>query len=380
MLVGSLIGDAMGGPLEFASDDIRRPYAINARQWADERRLTTADAESMRRDWTLMSYQTVRPDAAPYGPWLNNSPAGTLTDDSRHKIILIRAMRSATGAVTALNIATEMIRFQPKIDELPNALTRSMIDEGFAEYRFAAHWLIGERDPSLARPLERLWAGVDNCSGQMMMTPLAACFAGKPVEAYHACFELDCFDAPIARDITSAIVAGLAAVLGNDADALPVDARWRLLEETMRDVDPFRIADVPFVGRPLHQWMSLAQSIVDRADGSPRVAYRLLETDGKPVYYWDAHFTWLVAIVLLKIADYDPAVAMALAIDFGHDTDSYAQLIGAMIGAVCGRDVFPESLRTTVESELAIQYGERTDEWLDVLDRQAEYFVHRQRK
>ena len=97
--------------------------------------------------------------------------------------------------------------------------------------------------------------------------------------------------------------------------------------------DPFRFRDVPFAGRQLDRWLDLSDSIVQRARGCPATMYRLLEQEGKPVYYWDAHFTLLVPLTMLKACRFNPLAAMHLTLDFGHDTDSYAQVLGAMIGA-----------------------------------------------
>ncbi len=137
----------------------------------------------------------------------------------------------------------------------------------------------------------------------------------------------------------------------------------------MREVDPFRLADVPFVGRPLDGWLDLADSIVARADGKPKVAYKLLETEGKPVYFWDAHFTLLVPLVMLKLCKYDPLSAMHLTIDFGHDTDSYAQVLGAIVGAVHGDAVFPTPMVDCITRQLEVEFGESVDNWLNVLEK-----------
>jgi len=39
LLLGSLLGDAMGGPLEFASDENRKGNVVAARQWDASRQL-----------------------------------------------------------------------------------------------------------------------------------------------------------------------------------------------------------------------------------------------------------------------------------------------------------------------------------------------------
>ena len=63
---------------------------------------------------------------------------------------------------------------------------------------------------------------------------------------------------------------------------------------------------------------------------------------------------------------------MQLSIDFGHDTDSYAQVLGAMAGAVHGLDIFPMSMADAVESRLLADYGESVDSWVATLGRAAD--------
>ena len=44
-------------------------------------------------------------------------------------------------------------------------------------------------------PVERLWAGISNCSGQMALPPIAAIFPGSPERAYRETFAVDFIDA-----------------------------------------------------------------------------------------------------------------------------------------------------------------------------------------
>ena len=366
LLIGSLLGDAMGGPLEFATNENRKGNVVGARQWAETRRLEESTIAEIASKTTLMSYEKVRPEPAAYGPWLPHAPAGTITDDSRWKIILIRAIRDAQDSgskrLTQDDIARQICKFRPKANRAPDEATQKLIDEGLHEYRLAANWILGKRDPKVALPLDRLWAGIPNCSGQMMLLPLAIRHAGDPEAAYRESFELNFIDSAGAKDIASAIVAGLASVLGTAKDDSD-QQRWQRLVNTMQSVDPFRFNEVPFAGRPLNKWLKLVDSIIERAKGRPAVAYRLLETEGKPVYFWDAHFTLVVALTLLKLSDYDAMCSLALAIDFGHDTDSYAQLIGAFSGAVLGKDAFPQEMCQILNKRLKEDYGEDVTQW-----------------
>jgi ADP-ribosylglycohydrolase len=74
-----------------------------------------------------------------------------------------------------------------------------------------------------------------------------------------------------------------------------------------------------------------------------------------------------VALTLLKLSEFNALCALHLAIDFGHDTDSYAQLIGAMAGAVDGAEIFPTAMGQTVARRLKADYGEDVSDWVKLL-------------
>ncbi len=379
MLLGSLIGDACGGPVEFLPPEAVQGIMPAARTWDDDRVLSRDEINRLAKSLPMLDYKTLRPETAPYGPWVAQAPAGTLTDDSRHKIILMRALRQMLREdrdhLSEQDLARALLSFTPQSGVAPDRELALLVQEGLQEYRMASRWMLGERDLERSLPVERLWAGVSNCSGQMALLPLAGVFPGQPERAYREVFRLDFIDAPIARDIASAINAGLSAVLDSQVNGMTEQARWELLLRTIRETDPYRFAEVPFAGRQLNRWLDLVDSIVERSQGRPKVAYRLLETEGKPVYYWDAHFTLLVPLTMLKICEFDPLAAMHLTLDFGHDTDSYAQIVGAMAGAVHGMNIWNESLSGPVESRLANDYGESIADWQRLLAQSAKIWV-----
>ena len=360
-----------GGPVEFGSGTDVDQVLPNTRAWPADRRWNEAEAQRLAESLTLHSYQTLRPDPAPYGPWAREAAAGTITDDSRHKIVLMRTMKLVAERdafpLTPEHLAQQFLEFCPQAGQAPEGELAELCAEGMRQYRYAARWLLGERDLTRARPLERLWAGTDNCSGQMLLPPLAAVFPGDPSAAYLAAFAIDFVDAPLARDMAAALVAGLAAVLDQNLDGSSPARRWQVLLQAMRDTDPFAIAEVPFAGRPLLALMDQAEQIAEAAAGRPGELFRRLEEEGRPQYWWDAHFTLLVPLAVLHFTDFDPLAALHLTLDFRHDTDSYAQVLGCWVGAVCGEEVFPESLRHPVALRLAADYSESIDAWQQLL-------------
>ena len=67
--------------------------------------------------------------------------------------------------------------------------------------------------------------------------------------------------------------------------------------------------------------------------------------------------------------DYDPVASLQLSIEWGHDTDSYAQLVGAFIGAVHGVALFDSAMRRTVTRRLKGDYGADLDACVTLLER-----------
>lgn len=370
LLMGGLLGDALGGPIEFLDKPATKARLTNAREWPDSKTVNPSELDRLGKTIPLLDYRGIRDDTAAYGPWRRSAPAGTVTDDSRHKIVLVRAMALAKQMqrqVSRADLARAFIDFKSHADRDESQDLQALNEEGLREYRYASQWVLGERDLQKARPLARLWAGVNNCSGQMMFPPLAIPFAGQPSQAYLATYELNFIDAPMARDMCAGIVAGLAACLSDKLETASDEQRMLVLLDALRNTDPFGYVDVPYAGRRLHHWMDKAQELAERADGKPKELYRLLEQEGKPVFWWDAHFTLLVPLCILHFCDYHPLAALHLTLDFGHDTDSYAQLLGCIIGAIHGVKLFPADQRERVLHQLQEDYGEDVEGWLEVL-------------
>ena len=372
LLIGGLLGDALGGPVEFKSGPDVDAALPNTRSWPDDRRVSQTELEALAESIKLHGYEALRPDTAPYGPWIASAPAGTVTDDSRHKMVLMRALSHAAKTrnwpLNQRDLAKQYSDFRPNPKKKHDQQTDALNEEGMREYVYAARWVLGERDLDRAKPIERIWSGISTCSGQMLLPPLSAVFPGRPNAAYRAAFDINFVDAPEARDFAAALVAGLAAVLDRQVDDWPARKRWDLLLRTMRTTDPFEFAAVPFAGRPLHRWLDLAKKIATEAKGQPAELFRRLETDGKPVYWWDAHFTLVVPLAILHFCDFNPLASLQLCLDFRHDTDSYAQVAGCLVGAVEGADVFPNRLTKPLLVAVEDQYSVRIEEWMSALD------------
>ncbi len=372
LLVGSLIGDAAGGPLEFKTRQELAEFDTPLKVWADDERLTPELLHQHGAAFRLLPYDELRPDPAPYGQWTERAPAGTLTDDTRMKIFVVRAIRRAYDegrSVTARDVASELIAFGQDTRLLARPGYAKLCGEWLEQWSPAAHWLLGEREPGKAFPPERLWAGMGTVAGQMALLPLAAAMPGDPQAAYESAYRVGFFDNGPAKDINSAIVAGLSAALAAKIDTGEESPPhgWQALERAVRDVDPYRYSSIPWVERPAVRWLDFALDAADRADRCPARLFAILENELGARTWWEAHATYASAFAIARLCDYHPLASLQLALELGHDTDSTAQLLGALVGAVYGAVAFPAEMRELVTARLAADYDEQLEDWVDLL-------------
>ncbi|MCS7467401.1 hypothetical protein NZK35_12170 [Stieleria sp. ICT_E10.1] len=249
-------------------------------------------------------------------------------------------------------MAAEYLRQLRHVDETAES-TAALDHDGFKPYRDAARWWTAKSQHAPANvasepayPPERLWAGVANCSGQMALLPLAAVFPGKPVAAYEATYAIDFLDSDRAVDFCAAINSGIAEVLSdrhNDSDP-------NTRKQTLIQTDPYHYTDIPFTDRPFAQWLGRGRQWAESADRDPRQLFEKLEQDGKPHYWWDAHFTFVVPLAIMHLCRDDPC---RIGRRRQHE-----------LHAACNASR-PSSSRTNIDSE-AIASLETKRQWIDI--------------
>ncbi|HAV62578.1 MAG TPA: hypothetical protein DCY13_09460 [Verrucomicrobiales bacterium] len=362
LMVGSMIGDALGGPIEFQPAERIAALVNPPRRWQFGDVMDEAARKETGQRLELRAYTDLRPEPQPYAHWIPNAPAGTITDDSRHKLILLEAFKRAeeTGRwpLTVNHYAQAHLDWpkRPAIQGRPSYA--ALCTDWLREWEQGARWVLGERDPATALPPERMWGGLPTCSGQMALLPLAALFPGRPEQAYRATYQLGFFDNGFGKDLNAALVAGLAAALVQPATTpAEISEAWTAIETAMRQTDPYAYAKVPWVTRPVDRWLGLARKLAREADRQPARLFAALEAEFQQTIKWEAQVPFVVAFACLKLCDHDPLAALQLSVEWGHDTDSYAQVVGAFIGAVHGAGVFPETMRNAVEARLSADFG-----------------------
>jgi ADP-ribosylglycohydrolase len=96
LITGTLIGDALGGPIEFQGHAEIQASPNPPKLWTDTNDfINDAVLKAARDRMYFREYKYVLPQVQSYGSWTENAPPGTVTDDSRHKIILMQMLRTA---------------------------------------------------------------------------------------------------------------------------------------------------------------------------------------------------------------------------------------------------------------------------------------------
>jgi len=373
LLLGSLIGDALGGPIEFQGHPQIQATPHPPKLWKEDELINEAEIQKARERILFREYKYLRPVPEPYAHWSFNAKPGTITDDSRHKIILMHMLRNALQEnqwpVKETHLAkaylswsnSNTIKRHPGYD----TLCAQWLNESYK----AINWLLGSRQTGNAYPLQRLWNALPTCYGQMSLLPLAAIYPGEPVKAYTAAYKLAYFDNGFARDMNSALVAGLAKALILDPEKRSNEELWKEVIDAIRNTDPYAYAEVPWSERAVNRWLDLADLYVQRAGGSPAKLFDQLEKELANDVKWEAHVPFVVIFSVLKICQYDPLAALQLSIEWGWDHDSYAQLLGAFVGAIYGTEIFKQQLTQTVSERLMLDYDEDINEWAGTLEK-----------
>jgi ADP-ribosylglycohydrolase len=386
MLIGTLIGDAFGGPFEFQPQESWSKLPEPPKVWNADEELDAEALAALRRRVRLRSYRHLRPRPEPYAHWSADAAPGTITDDSRHKIILLTALRRVTAArrwpLAGADLAQAYCDWPPADLKVRHPGYEDLSRDWLEEYRFAARWVLGERDPARALPPERLWASMPTCVGQMCLVPLAALFPGEPSAAYLAAWNVAWGDNGFGRDMNAGLVAGLAVALAEpEHRAKPEDtskplAGWLAVEAGLRQTDPLRFQKVPWSQRAVDRWLDKAARLAAEAQRRPARLFAALDKEFAETIAWEAQVPFTVVFACARLCDGDPLATLALSTEWGKDTDSYAQLAGAFAGALHGQSVFPASVREAVEQRLQEDYGEDLDAWLRVLS-EARRLAHR---
>ncbi len=374
LLLGTFIGDALGGPIEFQGHPEIQASPNPPKLWTDTNEIINdAALKAAAERLYFREYKYVLPFAQSYGCWAANAPPGSVTDDSRHKFIFLHMLRNAQQkkliAVNDITLANAYLTWSKSKTITTHPGYDTMCPQWLDESYKAINWLKGNREPGKAYPLERLWNALPTCYGQMALTPMAALYPGQPEKAYLSAYNIAWFENGFAKDMIAAINAGLSKALTLDPTKMTNEQLWTEVINTMKNTDPYDYKKVPWCERQVDRWMNLSDYYVKEANGSPAKLFALLDKEFMYTTKWEAQVPYNFIFCCLKICKYDPLAAMQMSIEWGNDHDSYAQLLGAFVGAIYGPEIFTNELKTTITKRLRLDYDEDIDECVNTLEK-----------
>jgi hypothetical protein len=136
----------------------------------------------------------------------------------------------------------------------------------------------------------------------------------------------------------------------------PAPEAWSKIIATLRQTDPLRHGSVRWTHRSVDRWLDVAHAQVVAAQRRPARLFAGLDREFARTTKWEAQVPFTVVFACAEFADWDPLAALQLSLEWGHDSDSYAQLLGAFVGALNGPDIFPPAWRNTVTERLREDY------------------------
>ena len=362
MLLGAAIGDAMGAPTEM---------------WT---------RHQMQLEYGhIQGLDSMVREPSGEGTWDYNLPAGSTTDDTRWKALLVDFLTGSQKknksyqseldpkdfAVFLMNHYEEDIKALKSVESYYPAPFEAQM----RKVNWLQEWAIvakayneGDID-QYAAALHKFYGGEMVCGGMLFAPTVGAYYPSDPARAYEQSYRINIFDIGYAQDIGGLTAAMVAAAM--DAQAKPSD-----ILSVIRDIDPKGYFKSRLVGRTAYKVYQEALQLVYEAklakvgDIEPKdfplamaykspedslyyvqlaKAYQLLDQklERYPFHPAEIH---LVNLSALLFTDFDFQKALEFVINFGRDNDTTAAVTGSILGAYHGASALPQQLVQTVTS------------------------------
>ena len=336
-ILGSVLGDAMGGAPEFQS----------VKAWA----------EKMGTDW--IDYLTRGNRYRPVNFWRRDTPPGTGTDDTRNNWLFLRLGIELGRIPTAREFA---IRFR-QVARDPRAFFAGDAKMEDLAKRQYGRWLT-QGDASFPPPTAVNRYNTPSLGGLITLTWAGLFCPGNPEGAYVAAYNADIRDQLYAKEAVAMLAACVSIAVVEDVEPLNLFRR-------VAELDPFAgvgqsgINAGWFIKRNL---LPLCDRFVDvESDrAAAKELVRLLIGYGP----MDAFKTFGVPCAALVAAQGDAFRAMQIAVnhpglnvqgvpaeDIYQDIDCYGTVVGALGGAMRGVDAYPKEMIDNVISANKEVYG-----------------------
>ncbi|MCP4177740.1 MAG: hypothetical protein GY756_08235 [bacterium] len=304
-LIGAAIGDAMGGPVEMLDhDQITKKYG---------------------KVKNLLFYDDVEPN--PHGPWKKD--AGSITDDTRLRSLIINAIVSSKYDLSEYDIDREIINF---FHNAENDLQKNWIEEYYYKAIYKASKLAFGGQPTNA--------------GVMSLQPIGILYLCDPDLAFSKAFNLFNYTDSYSR------YAGAFSAAMTSAGFIPGITAKEIILLSLEAMKKYKSS----VEGPRWSNVDLYQHV---AMENEKLIYKAIEIAEKHRDADSEDFKKEVYDNLLQKYKYDGAETIALsvavliasngnfknsvlgAVNLGRDNDSSATLVGAVTGAMSGIDLVP---------------------------------------
>ena len=335
VLVGSAVGDALGGATEgWTTAQIRERYD----GWV------TGIVPPFNADWR---------HARPIAPYHKGD--GHITDDTLMTHALVDVYAQRRDHLDAYAVAEDLVplligerRWIPELEADALLLQRIFLAE---------KWLVARLHYGHVDPREAGVGNIVNCGAAMYMAPVGIVNAADPAGAYAEGLEIaSAHQSSFGREAAGVLAAAVAAAMTDGATARSVvDAALAVAKDGTRAA----IAAVAEAASGVHEWREAIPVLRAAVEPYDTVGpeYRSPSLDARRPSRTKAIEELPVALGMVLVADGDYEAAVLGGVNYGRDADSIASMAGAVCGALGGRravrddwhDRVAEASRTPLE-------------------------------
>jgi ADP-ribosylglycohydrolase len=328
-LTGAAIGDALGGATEgYSPEQIQRRYGG----------FVEGIVPPFNPDWQ---------NARPVSPFHKGD--GHITDDSLMTESLVSVYSHVGDHLDAYSFAAHII---PELIEKKRWIPE-LHQETLLIHRVfhAEKWLVHKLHHSHADPREAGVGNMVNCGATMYMAPVGIVNAGAPEAAYKEAIDIaGAHQSSYGREAAGVFAAAVAAAI---TPQTKVDEILEIAVDLAHDGTKSAIQTILKTAETISDWRAGLQEL--RRSIAPfdsmAEAYREPGPDARKPSRLRAIEELPIALAILKITRGNFKEGVLGAINYGRDSDSIATMLGAISGAMNGRNSIPEDWVETVERE-----------------------------
>lgn len=338
-LYGLAVGDALGGSTEgYPPEVIRERFG----GWV------TDIVGPFLEDW-----QTARP-VSPF-----HKGDGHITDDTLMTLALANVYQQVRDHLTAFDMAeylvpelADKVIFIPELERETVLVNRLFHAEKYLVLRLR-HAHIDPREAGVGN--------VVNCGAAMYMAPVGIVNAGNPSGAYSEAVEIaGAHQSSYGREAAGVMAAAVAEALRPDAT---VDSVIEVCLELAHDGTRAAILAVTEAASGCSSWEEAIPILRDAVRPFDTVgeAYRTPDLDARKPSRRNAIEELPVALGMLKATGGDYTRTVLGGVNYGRDSDSIAQMGGAVAGALHGETAVPHPWITRISKASRRNFAEVAD-------------------